>query len=114
MKYVLTVLCGVVLTLGFNGDVQAQVNNDIDNFTRVFDGGIGDAIPVPPNPNDVTNMVRSWELEAGHDIDNDGLKEFSAYDADNKVYFIWENTDTEGSGWDTLKSYPYLWPKYIG
>ncbi len=30
------------------------------------------------------------------------------------AYFIWENTDTEGSGWDTLKSYPYLWPKYIG
>lgn len=36
-------------------------------------------------------MIRSWELEAGFDLDNDGLKEFAAYDASNKVFFVWEN-----------------------
>ena len=72
--------------------VFAQANsNDINRFTRVWDGGVGGATPDPPNPNNVPNMVRSWELEAGFDIDNDGLKEFAAYDANNKNYFIWEN-----------------------
>lgn len=92
MKYVMTVLCVIALIIGSSGNVQAQNNsNEIDKFTRVFDMGISGA-DNPSNPNGVKNMVRSWELEASHDIDNDGLKEFSAYDANHKVYFVWENT----------------------
>ncbi|RMD95303.1 MAG: hypothetical protein D6813_00605, partial [Calditrichaeota bacterium] len=63
-----------VMCFCFN-TAKAQFNNDIDNFTRVWDGGVG-GVDNPENPNGVQNMIRSWELEAGFDLDNDGLKEF--------------------------------------
>ncbi len=76
MKYVFTVLCVIALSFGYSVNVQAQANaNEIGDFTRIYDGGISGA-DNPLNPNGVKNMVRSWEMEAGHDIDNDGLKEF--------------------------------------
>ncbi len=106
MKYVTTILCVIALSFGYSGDAQAQTNsNEIGNFTRVFDGGIS-GFDNPENPNGVKNMIRSWELEAGPDIDNDGLKEFSAYDANFHVYFIWENTARGINDYDVVFTVP--------
>ena len=90
MRYVYIILVVIFFSLYCNIDVQAQADNDIGNFTRIWDGGTSGAAN-PANPNGAANLIRSWELEAGFDIDADGLIEFAGYDADNRVYFIWEN-----------------------
>ncbi len=91
MKTYIFILVATVACLFCTTLLQAQNNNDINNFTRVWDGGISGA-DNPGNPNGVRNLVRSWELEAGFDLDDDGLKEFAAYDASDRVFWVWENT----------------------
>jgi len=91
MKPYIFIFVATVACLFCAASLQAQDNKNINNFTRVWDGGISGAVN-PSNPNGVRNLVRSWELEAGFDLDDDGLKEFAAYDATDRVFWVWENT----------------------
>jgi hypothetical protein len=115
MMRILTYLfVGIFLSALYAPSLHAQANiNDIGRFTRVWDGGIAGA-DNPSNPNGVKNMVRSWELEAGFDLDNDGLREFAAYDANNKVYFIWENTARGVNDYQVVYTLPAPAPLYGG
>ena len=54
-------------------------------FTKVWDGGLGDAGTDPPN------LIRGWGVIAGFDLDDDGNKEFASFDGDNKRIIVWES-----------------------
>ena len=106
-------LLTLVLAL-FSATLFAQQNaNDINLFTRVFDVGISGA-ENPGNPNGVKNLVRSWELETGFDLDNDGLKEIAAYDASEKVFFVYENTQRGINNYEAVFTEPAPSPLFGG
>jgi len=64
MKPYIFILVATVACLFCAASLQAQDNKNINNFTRVWDGGISSAVN-PSNPNGVRNLGRSWELDGG-------------------------------------------------
>ena len=76
-----------------------------NGFTRVYDAGISGADNAN-NPNGVKNLIRSWELQVGFDLDKDGLKEMAAYDASDHVYFVYENTARGVNDYETVFTVP--------
>ena len=113
MRNSISVLMVAAAYLFFADSLQAQSDNPIDNFTRVWDGGISGA-DNPGNPNGVRNLVRSWELEAGFDLDDDGLKEFAAYDANDQVFWVWENTALGVNDYTAVHTIPAPAPLFGG
>jgi len=106
MKRSITILCLIALSIGSIISLQAQaIDNDIDKFKVVYNSGISGADNAS-NPNGVKNLVRSWALKVGFDIDNDGLKEMAAYDASEKVYFIYENTGRGVNDYEAVFTVP--------
>ena len=108
VQYVLTIMCGVALSIGCSSDVQAQVNsNDIAKFTEVYNSGISGADNAS-NPNGVKNLIRSWALVSGFDLDNDGNNEIAVFDASDHVYFVYESKPPRGvnNGYETVFAVP--------
>ncbi|MBA7598298.1 MAG: hypothetical protein GH143_03140 [Calditrichaeota bacterium] len=67
------------------------------NFSKVWDGGLGGAGEDPPN------LVRAWGVVAGFDLDNDGNKEFASYDGTLKRIIVWESQA------DAANDYAVVW-----
>ncbi len=73
----------------------AQVDKPNEMFGRVWDGGTGFT----------KTISRAWEIMADFDIDNDGKKEFAAFDADKTTIYVWES---HGNG---NNQYDLIWQK---
>jgi hypothetical protein len=114
MKNTLVICLAVILTCFFATPLLAQNNsNEIDRFSVVWDAGISGA-ENPSNPNGVKNLIRSWELEAGFDLDKDGLREIAVYDASDKVYFVYENTARGVNDYVAVFTEPQPTPRLFG
>ena len=77
--------------------LQAQVDKPNEKFDRVWDGGKG-GFGQPPK-----TISRSWEIEAGWDIDKDGKTEFAAFDADDYIVYLWESHGNGDNQYDQLR-----------
>jgi hypothetical protein len=96
MKKIIAILAVIFILISTNL-LFAQVDKPNELFERVWDGGIGF----------YKTISRAWEIEAGWDIDNDGKKEFAAFDADATTVYIWES---HGNG---DNQYDLIWKKTL-
>jgi hypothetical protein len=62
--------------------VPPRANN---NFDLAWDAGLGAAGTDPPN------MVRGWGVAGGFDLDKDGKREITSYDATLRRIHVWES-----------------------
>ena len=96
MKKIIAFLVVLFFLTGTNF-LLAQVDKPNELFERVWDGGTGF----------YKTISRAWEIEAGWDIDNDGKKEFAAFDADATTVYVWES---HGNG---DNQYDLIWKKTL-
>ena len=84
----------IMITLLFVSTSFTQDDKDNNLFEQIWDAGMN-------------TIRRCWEIEGDFDLDQDGKKEFVAYDADQKRGYLFESHGNGDNQYDIIWSQEY-------